>query len=455
MPPQSPPPLSDTLRGRRFTVHTFGCQMNVNDSEHMTGLLLAAGAVPAPRIEESDIFVINTCAVRAKSVDKVYSLLGRIKKMVGDRKARIAVAGCVAQLHRHEILTRYPFVDLVIGPDNYADLPRLLQERGPRPRLATSWHTAWQEIPAGYRSQGVSGYITVMEGCNNFCSYCVVPYTRGREKFRPAVNILREAEQLISQCYREIQLLGQNVNVYRDPDTGMDFPSLLGAVSGVSGLGWVRFVTSHPRDLNQALVEAMRDIPQVCRQLHLPIQAGADPVLERMNRGYSRREYLERIDLLRSHMPDIALSTDIIVGFPGETDEDFQKTLDVLEQVRFTNIFSFRYSPRPRTAAARELTDSVPLQEKKQRLLRVQDIQKNIQLENHRGLIGSTMTVLCTGVSKKDRGVYAGRNEANQVINFRSSGDPTGRFIQVEITGSGPYSLKGVSASPPSLSPPP
>jgi tRNA-2-methylthio-N6-dimethylallyladenosine synthase len=442
------------LVGRRFSVHTFGCQMNVNDSEHMTGLLLAAGAEPAPRAEESDIFVVNTCAVRAKSVDKVYSLLGRIKKITRDRKVAIAVTGCVAQLYRREILIRYPFVDLVIGPDNYAELPRMLREHESQPRLATAWHTKWQEIPVGFRAKGVSGYITVMEGCNNFCSYCVVPYTRGREKFRPSSNVLREAEQLASQGYREIQLLGQNINVYRDPETGMDFPALLKLVSGVPGVGWIRFITSHPRDLNPDLVGAMRDIPQVCRQLHLPVQAGADAVLERMHRGYSRQEYLERIDLLRSCMPDIALSTDIIVGFPGETDQDFQETLNILEQVRFTNIFSFRYSPRPRTAAARNLSDTLPLQEKKQRLMRVQDLQKKIQLEKHRTLIGTTMTVLCTGVSKKNQGVYAGRNEANQVINFRSPRDPTGWFIQVEITESGPYSLKGKSVSSPSPFPP-
>ncbi len=439
----SPAP-GQSLFGSRFHIHTFGCQMNENDSEHMAGLLLEAGAEKAISAEDSDIILINTCAVRAKSVDKVYSLLGRMKRIKqASHGVQIAVTGCVAQIYRDEIRRRYPFVDLIVGPDNYPALPEMLEKRRIRTQAATGWHSGWQEIRAGYRAKGISGFVTIMEGCNNFCSYCVVPFTRGREKFRPASQILEETEELAAKGYREAQLLGQNVNVYRDPEHGTSFPALLQELGRIRGIAWIRFITSHPRDFSLELGLAMKEVPQVCHQLHLPIQAGADSVLRAMNRGYTRSDYMERIGMLRSLMPDIALSTDIIVGFPGESEQDFEDTLRVLEEVRFTNIFSFRYSPRPRTAASRTLPDSVPLEEKKRRLMRVQSLQKQIQLEIHRDLTGRSMEVLCMGPSKKDGSVYSGRNAANQVVNFSASRDPTGTFVRVEITGYGPYSLKG------------
>jgi tRNA-2-methylthio-N6-dimethylallyladenosine synthase len=417
--------------------------MNENDSEHMAGLLLAAGAKIAASAEESDIIIVNTCAVRSKSVDKVYSLLGRLKRIKQARKNLIAVTGCVAQLYRNDILKKYPFVDLVVGPDNYSTLPEMLRKSQTQPQAVTAWHSDWQEIPTGFRAKGASGYITIMEGCNNFCSYCVVPFTRGREKFRPALQILSEAQELAAKGYKEIQLLGQNVNVYQDPDSGINFPVLLKALSRLPEIGWIRFITSHPRDFSHALALAMKENPKVCRQLHLPIQCGSDAILKSMKRGYTQAQYLEKIAMLRSLMPDIALSTDIIVGFPGETHSDFQETLKVLEQVRYTNIFSFRYSPRPKTSADRDLPDSVPLQEKKTRLCLVQDLQKNIQQQGHARTIGQTIPVLCTGRSKKNNQVYTGRNAANQVINFSAPWDPTGTFVRVMITDSGPFSLKG------------
>jgi len=432
------------LCGSRFFIHTFGCQMNKNDSEHMAGLLLGAGAEEVPSAEDSDIILINTCAVRSKSVDKVYSLLGRLKRIKqASQGVQIAVTGCVAQLYRNEIQQRYPFVDLIVGPDNYPALPEMLEKRRIRPQTATAWHSGWQEIRTGYRAKGISGFVTIMEGCNNFCSYCVVPFTRGREKFRPASQILEETQELAAKGYREVQLLGQNVNVYRDPDQGSGFPALLRELGRVRGIAWIRFITSHPRDFSHELARAMKEVPQVCHQLHLPIQAGSDDVLRAMNRGYTRSEYLERIDMLRSLMPDIALSTDIIVGFPGESGQYFEDTLRVLAEVRFANIFSFHYSPRPRTASARTLPDSVPREEKKRRLMLVQSLQKQIQLEMHRALKGRSLEVLCMGPSKKDGSVYTGRNAANQVVNFSAPRDPTGTFVRVEITGYGPYSLKG------------
>ncbi len=446
-----PDPLTDLVAPDQptFTIYTFGCQMNENDSEHMAGLLLAEGARQAAVPEDGDLLIINTCAVRTKSVDKVYSLLGRLKRQKLSRNAAIAVTGCVAQLYRRDIMRRYPYVDLIVGPDNYAALPALLMKSREKPQTATAWHSAWQELPTGYRAKGASAYITIMEGCDNFCSYCVVPFTRGRVKFRPLGNILAEAEETLSRGFQEIQLLGQNVNIYRDPERGSDFPALLRTLGRMAGNRWIRFVTSHPRDFSRELAETMAETPSICRQLHLPIQSGSDAILQAMNRGYTRAQYLDTIHLLRKLMPDIALSTDIIVGFPGESESDFQSSLEILHSVRYANIFSFRYSPRPRTAAARDLPDSVPGDVKKSRLLELQNHQKKIQLSLHRRLIGRIMTVLCTGPSKKVDSVYAGRNAANQVVNFTAPGDPTGRFVEVEITSSGPYSLRGSSVSAP------
>jgi len=281
-----------------------------------------------------------------------------------------------------------------------------------------------------------------MEGCNNFCSYCIVPYTRGREKFRPFQSIIKEIRDLSKKGFLEIQLLGQNVNSYRDPESGKGFSSLLKEVSRTEGIEWIRFISSHPKNFTQDTAEAMSASEKVCHQLHLPIQSGSTSVLKRMNRGYTREEYLKIITMLRSLMPNISLSTDIIVGFPGETEEEFQDTLSVLEEIRFTNIFSFRYSPRPKTAASKE-KDSIPFEEKKKRLIKVQTLQKKIQFEFNSSLIGATMKVLCLGRSKKDSQVLSGRNEGYQVVNFTSQEDVIGRYVYVRITSCGPYSLIG------------
>jgi len=281
-----------------------------------------------------------------------------------------------------------------------------------------------------------------MEGCNNFCSYCIVPFARGREKFRPMKNILDEVRYLADHGYKEIQLLGQNVNSYQDPKTGKDFSELLREVNQVEGIKWIRFITSHPKNFDEKIAAAMKEAKKVCHQLHLPIQSGSSSVLKRMNRGYTREDYLEKISLLRNLMPDISLSTDIIVGFPGETEEEFQETMSVLREVRYTNIFSFRYSPRPLTAASEE-KDTISFEEKKRRLSLVQEFQKKLQLELNKSLVGQLMKVLCLGKSKRDSGLFSGRNEAYQVVNFKSKEEVIGRFVDVRITSFGPYSLIG------------
>ena len=434
--------MEDNLTDLKFFIQTFGCQMNENDSERIAGILTAEGAFPAPSPADSNIIIVNTCAVREKPVDKLYSLLGRLKKMRQKTNQVIGVTGCVAQLQQNEIMKKMPFVDFILGPDNYWRLPEILSQYQRNKFVAYEWYTEWREIEKIARKSRISAFVTIMEGCNNFCSYCVVPYTRGREKFRPAANILKECAELAQKGYIEIQFLGQNVNSYQDLQSNIDFPALLRSSARIEGIEWIRFITSHPKDLSINIAKIMQEEKKICRQLHLPVQAGSNSVLARMKRGYTREEYLEKIAMLRRLMPDISLSTDIIVGFPDETEADFQDTLKVLETVRFTNIFSFRYSPRPLTAASK-YRDSVSLEEKKARLIELQALQKKIQGEMNKDLIGQTLSVLSLGKSKKDPHIYSGRSEAYQVINFSSRRDVTGQFIPIRITGSGPYSLRG------------
>ncbi|MGB8951314.1 MAG: tRNA (N6-isopentenyl adenosine(37)-C2)-methylthiotransferase MiaB [Candidatus Aminicenantales bacterium] len=436
-------PKDASLRNRKFTIHTFGCQMNKNDSERLAGWLVESGAQKADSLEESDIIIVNTCAVRAKSEEKFFSYLGRLSSLKKKKERLIGVVGCIAQLYRSELLDKKPYVDFILGPDNYHRLPRILSRRIGEKLIATNWTRQWHEAsPRLIRESPVSASVTIMEGCNNFCTYCVVPFTRGREKFRPLRNVLMEIQGLANDGYKEIQLLGQNVNSYRDPESGKSFSALLNEASRFEGIHWIRFITSHPQNFTADIARTMNDSEKVCRQLHLPLQSGSSSLLQRMNRKYSKEEYLEKISLVRRLMPDIRLSTDIIVGFSGETEKDFLETLQVLEDVRFANIFSFRYSPRPYTKAAR-MEDDVPQEEKRRRLMEVQRLQKQIQMENHKALVGKDMKVLVVGKSKKDPATYSGRNEGYQVVNFTAPNNFIGQFVRVRISSCGPYSLRG------------
>jgi tRNA-2-methylthio-N6-dimethylallyladenosine synthase len=428
----------------RFFIRTFGCQMNESDSERISGLLHRAGGLGVDRPEEADIIIVNTCAVREKSEEKLFSYLGRLAAIKKTRPVRIAVVGCVAQLRGGELLGKTAVVDHVFGPDNAAQIQALIQPDAAPKSASTSWSSEWHETPPEFirRDSPVSGYVTAMEGCDNFCSYCIVPYTRGREKYRPLASILGEVRDLARKGYLEVQLLGQNVNSYRDPASGRSFTDLLREVASIDGPEWLRFLTSHPKNFRPEIAETMAGIRKVCRELHLPLQSGSSAVLKKMKRGYTREYYLDIISRLRRLMPGISLSTDIIVGFPGETDRDFEETIEVLRTVRFSSLFSFRYSPRPMTAASKS-EDSVPKELKQRRLVEVQRVQKEIQLQDHSRLVGETMKVLCLGRGRKTPDLYSGRNEGNQVVNFRSDEDPIGRFVEVRITGFGPYSLLG------------
>ncbi len=427
-----------------YYIETFGCQMNENDSERIAGVLDAAGGRRAASAETSGLVIVNTCAVRAKSEEKLYSYLGRLRGMKKTRGLVIAVAGCVAQLRGDDLNAERPFVDIVIGPDNYHRLPELLAAGGTGARALTAWSDGWNEDERRLlvRASPTSAFVTIMEGCNNFCSYCIVPFTRGREKFRPLRAVLADVETLARSGYREIQFLGQNVNAYRDAEAGAAFPDLLDRAAAIPGPEWIRFLTSHPRSFGPEIIAAMARSRAVCRQLHLPLQSGSSAVLGRMNRGYSRADYLAKIRGLREAMPGIHLSTDIIVGFPGETEEEFGETMSALAEIRFSNIFSFRYSPRPGTSAAR-MGDDIPLEVKRRRLAEVQALQKTIQTGIHQSFVGRTIRVLGTGRSRKDPAVFSGRSEGYQVVNFSAADDPVGRFVRVRITSAGPYSLRG------------
>jgi len=345
-----------------------------------------------------------------------------------------------------DLLERLPFVDFVAGPDNYLDLAEIVVRAAETPTVRTGLGRQWREIgaEATARSNPWSAFVPVMEGCDNFCAYCIVPFSRGRERFRPLSNIVGEVRSAAAVGALEIQLLGQNVNSYQDPASGLGFPGLLDAVCAVAGIEWVRFITSHPKNFGDDIIRAMAVNPKVCPSLHLPVQSGSSRILERMNRGYTRQDYLALAARLKHAIPGLLLTTDVIVGFPGETEEDFEATCSLLREVRFAGIFSFRYSPRPLTAAA-GVPDDVPLEVKRRRLVALQALQKAIQLEINRAFVGRDLHVLGSGPSPKGAGRFSGRTSGNLVVNFDSAADPTGRFLTVGITGCGPYSLHGIA----------
>lgn len=419
--------------------------MNEYDSERIAGILASLSMKKAENGEIPDLYIVNTCAVREKSEEKLFSFLGRVKELRKKKKVIIGVTGCVSQVEREKIFERAPYVDFVLGPHAYNEIPKILEEIQQREKIIdVRWRKEYQELENGpLRESPFSAYITVMEGCNKFCSFCIVPFARGREISRSMENILREAEELAEKGYKEIQFLGQNIDAYRDPRSGERLVDLLRKASEIEGIEWIRFITSHPKDIDEDFIISLKDLKKVTKYIHLPAQAGSNSVLERMRRGYTREEFIDKVNMIRSHIPDIAIGTDIIVGFPGETEEEFEETLKLLEEVKFDNLYSFKYSPRKGTLAAR-MKDDVPNKVKTERLIKVQSLQKEIQLEKNKKFVGKTIKVLVTGKSKKDPSMFAGRDEGNRVVNFRADKNPLGKFIKVLIKEATPHSLKGV-----------
>ncbi len=416
----------------------FGCQMNVTDSEQLLGVLRRAGYSSTDNPEEADLILLNTCAIRDKAEQKVFSELGRLRRLKErDPSVRIGVAGCVAQSMGEKIFSRQPAVDFVLGTRSAADLPELIREVESG-RRGISLSPAAEPDPDGVRSEAVrsdpvSAYVPIIYGCDNYCSYCVVPYVRGPEWSRPVDGILREVRELAAKGYREITLLGQNVNSYGNKNLkNTNFAKLLHLIHEVDGIERIRFVTSHPKDLSEEVVRAMATLPKICEALHLPVQSGSDRILKAMNRRYTRSEYLERLHQLRESVPEIALTTDIIVGFPGETEKDYQETLTLISDVEFDHLFGFCFSPRKGTPAA-SLPDPVDKSAAGIRLREVFALQKEISLRRNRACVGKTVEVLVEGPLRNHSGGITGRSRTNKIVHGQGREFPPGTFVRVLI----------------------
>jgi len=434
---------------QRFYIETFGCQMNEHDSEKVAGLLAHRGMVAVNSPEEADLFLLNTCSVREKAVQKMYSRLGEIKKQKGTNpNFLIGVLGCVAQQEGEALISKAPFVDLVVGTHMVHALPDLLEEieheRGARRRVATDFmeSIAPVEIPQVIRQNSFRANITIMEGCNKHCSFCIVPYTRGRERNRPARAVMDEARRVVDQGFVEILLLGQTVNSYKDPhNRRFKFADLLSEVAAIPGLRRLRFTSPHPREFDDDSISVIGEMETICNQIHLPVQSGSNPILKRMRRQYTRERYLELVDKFRNCGRSIALSTDIIVGFIGEKEADFQETLNLVEEVQFESMFSFKYSPRPGTEAL-NFEGDLPEKEKTRRIMALQRLQKGIQLRLHRQrYLGRCRNVLVEGTARDGVRRY-GRTTTNKIVNFPGNDQP-GTFTEVLITDVGPNSMVG------------
>jgi tRNA-2-methylthio-N6-dimethylallyladenosine synthase len=427
---------------RRFLVETFGCQMNVNDSEKAAGLLLAEGYERAASLEDADVVFVNTCAVREKASEKLYSTLGRLAPRRARKDLQVVVGGCVAQLHGEEIRGRAPEVDVLVGTHGIARIPRLLRDNleDGRPRVDLNVRADSFSVPAAVvaHSNPFRAYVTVMEGCNHVCSFCVVPRTRGTEVCRPASDIVAEVTALVARGVPEVMLLGQTVNAWRDGT--LDFGDLLAAVGAVPGLERLRFTTSHPSHMTSELARKMGRIPNLCPYIHLPVQSGSDAILASMRRGYTRAEYLDTLARLRSEIRGLALSSDVIVGYPGESEEDFAATVSLVEAARFDGLFVFTYSPRPGTTALR-LRDDVSEEEKLRRLKVLNDYQQRVQAERNSASVGQRSLVLVEGRDRDGR--LMGRTSQFRVVHLDGPEALLGRVIPVEILSAGPNSLQG------------
>lgn len=427
--------------------------MNVHDGERMAGLLEQAGLEATGEAADADVIVVNTCSVRERAEEKLFTRLGEFREAAAaaGKSPVIAVAGCVAQQEGQALLRRSKAIDVIIGTQSVKQLPMLVTQalESPRPSRGTLVDlNPYEDVsfPLGLtqRHDPVKAYVTIIEGCNDFCAFCVVPYTRGHERMRSSREILTEVREAASRGHREIHLLGQIVNHYQAPDdAACDFATLLERVHEVPGVSRIRFASPHPRHVTRRLIEVYRDLPKVCRHLHMPVQSGSTRVLAAMRRRYTRERYLELVQELREAVPGIAVSTDVIVGFPGETSADFDDTLSLLETVRFSSIFSFKYSPRPKTLAIKRMPDDVDEAEKTRRIVALQARQREIQLELHGALVGRVEEVLIDATSRRRDEEVSGRTSGNTVVNMPGESTWLGRLAQVRITAAGPNSLRG------------
>jgi tRNA-2-methylthio-N6-dimethylallyladenosine synthase len=431
---------------KTFYLETFGCQMNVHDSEKVIGTLISEGYRQVPTVDEADLILYNTCSIRDKAEQKVFNRLADYKKFRKQGK-KFGVLGCVAQQEGEKIFERAPYVDLVCGSASYRNLPQLLVQidAGERASGLDDRQTdKCFETEFTARTNPHRGYITIIEGCDKFCAYCVVPFTRGKERSRTSESVLAEARQMADLGYTDIQLLGQNVNSFKDPSGQKTFAQLLTAVGELPGIKRVRFTTSHPRDFGSDIVNAVDATPTLCDHIHLPVQSGSTRMLDAMQRLYTREQYLERISWMKSARRDISITTDVIVGFPGETDADFDETLSLLDTCEYDGVFAFKYSPRPNTPAL-HLADPIPDEEKARRLAVVMERQKQIQSRRNQKHVGQILEVMVEG--KNDaRGQWIGRTSQNKTLNFTAPNHVTlenGAYTKVMVTTPFPNSLLG------------
>lgn len=432
---------------KTFYLETFGCQMNAHDSEKVVGTLVAEGYLQVPTVEEAGLVLYNTCSIRDKAEQKVFHRLADYKKLKAQGK-QFGVLGCVAQQEGEKIFERAPYVSLVCGSASYRNLPQMLIQIEAGNQRVTGLNDRDTEecfeTEFTARTNPHRGYITIIEGCDKFCAYCVVPYTRGKERSRTSESVLAEARQMADLGYTEIQLLGQNVNSYKDPSAQKTFAELLAAISEIQGVRRVRFTTSHPRDFGRDIVEAIDAYPGLCDHVHLPVQSGSTRILDAMQRLYNRDQYLERISWMKAARRDISITSDMIVGFPGETEEDFEQTLSLLDEVEFDSIFGFKYSPRPNTPSLK-LEDAIPDEEKSRRLSVLQERQRDIQRRRNGKHLGQTLEVMVEGRNEA-RKQWLGRTSQNKVLNFivPSGASPVlGSYVPVTITTTLPNSLVG------------
>ncbi|MDO9574078.1 MAG: tRNA (N6-isopentenyl adenosine(37)-C2)-methylthiotransferase MiaB [Candidatus Contubernalis sp.] len=434
---------------KKFHIKTFGCQMNVHDSEVLAGFLEDLGYQEVEEVKETDIVIMNTCAIRQKAEEKVVGMIGKLRKLkIENPNLIIGICGCMVQQEKTAkmIKSRFPYVDLIFGTHNLHCFSELLTEaQESRETILDIWPEG-KEVVEGMpisRKDGIKAWVNITYGCNNFCAYCVVPYVRGRERSREMVNIMMEVEGLAAQGYKEVTLLGQNVNSYgKDLEQGVSFANLLKKMENISGLERIRYMTSHPRDFNRELVEVISRSEKVCEHFHLPIQSGSSKILDKMNRGYTREHYLKVVADIRRLVPDASITTDFIVGFPGETEEDFLYTHEIVEKVKFDASYTFIYSVRKGTQAA-GMPDQIPEEIKKERLHRLNEIQNHISREINESLKGKVVNVLVEGFSRENDSILTGRTRTNKLVNFNGNSEVVGKIIPVKITQAKTWSLDG------------
>lgn len=430
-----------------YHIITYGCQMNENDSEHLAGQLQKMGYEYSEKMEQADLILINTCCVRESAEKKIYGKIGELKKLkAANPNLIIGIVGCMAQKDKDSLLKKAAHIDLVMGTHNLYQFTELVEKiRKSRERLVAVWDEAEKmstEVPAIHKGN-ISAWVPIIYGCNNFCTYCIVPYVRGRERSRPLKDIVAEVEELGQAGFKEITLLGQNVNSYgKDSEESCDFADLLAAVDQVENIERIRYMTSHPRDMNDKIINTIKNSHKICDHFHLPIQSGSDTILQKMNRGYTTEYYCGLVEKIRQAIPNASITTDLIVGFPGETDELFLETLRFIETIRFDAAYTFLYSQRSGTPAA-TMAAQIPLAVKKARLQSLMDVQNNVSLTINKGLEGKTVEVLVEGTSKNDAGKLMGRTTGNKIVIWDKNEEKVGQVVTVRITKAQTWILKG------------